>query len=185
MNKALLILSILTSVNAAAGTTYNLEAKFGGWSRHFYDNDNKKIIRKFIDPSFEYNENHKGWGVKAYIKNNEADWNWFAEYWQMNESYNKDMKALSIGLQKGWDFRNLSVTFTMPITFQKRGFLHCYRNKKNEVTSAKFREINLLIPTPYLSIYKGQFHIDATIIPNLWDDNGNSMTFFTRLGYRF
>ncbi|TKB46381.1 hypothetical protein [Thalassotalea mangrovi] len=173
--------ALLFALFSCSTIAMEFEVKLGGWSDHLKKNDTEAIIREFIDPEFEYNENHKGYGVKWYFYELSPKWQINLEVWHMRDSHDMDYDSIGLGFTRDFPLEDSfldKISLSMPITYVDRSDI-LYSD-----TSAEFIRKEFVHFMPYLSFYKKGFHVDFTVLPH--DTNtGFSITAFARLGYRF
>lgn len=173
--------SLLLLLFSSTVTAMDFEVKLGGWSNHLKKNDTEAIIQEFIDPDFEYNENHKGYGIKWYFYEPAPKWQVNIELWKMKDSHDMDYNSFGIGVTRDFPLEDSfldKISLSMPITYVDRSDI-LYSD-----TSAEFIRKDFIHFMPYLSFYKKGFHLDFTVLPH--DTNtGFSITAFARVGYRF
>lgn len=213
-NLFFLILLLLTITQAKAYNNSEYSVKFGGWSYH-QEGLTKRLINKYEDKNFEYNESHYGFGLDYAKQLTQFGPNHYltAGLWYMKDSYNKD--AYHAGM--GYKYRlptpklpidslemNLSITyFNRSAIFARNGHYFTGSGTFEDPYGVKYykdfylKRVSFVLPYPYLTVnVTKKFNLDfmALISKTEMGEIENQQVvrisewesvFFFRMGYKF
>lgn len=190
MKKIILAFSIMvSSFSAIAESNYfNLDkaeytVKFGGWSYHG-DGLTKKMIHKYQDTKFKYNENHSGLGFEYAMPIKNSNHFLTGGAWYMKDSFNKDSFHLGLGYKYRFnlDYDYLdSIDLNLVLTYYNRGVIDSTNQlmatigvdsngnplepEYNLDKNIKIKRDNFTLPTPYITFnITERVNIDTMIL---------------------
>jgi hypothetical protein len=169
--------------------------KFGGWSHHG-NTLTKKIIKKYQNKDFKYNQNHSGIGIEYSLPYKDSNHYFTSGFWYMKDSFGMDAFHAGAGYKYRYDLglRFLdSVDFNLVLTYFNRSRIHSENSyfsiigvDKNGSQTEKLHHLNKLItvertqfilPAPYITLnITKNINIDlmAIVTPAQYDDLKNN-----------
>lgn len=157
--------------------------KFGGWSHHS-NTLTKKVIKKYQNKDFKYNENHTGIGFEYAIPYKNSNHYFMTGAWYMKDSFGMDAFHAGLGYKYKYDlgFKYLdSIDFNLVLTYFNRSKIDSYNrpysivgvNKDGNVTSKTDHlekdifiiRTDFILPAPYLTFnISKNAHIDTMML---------------------